>query len=538
MDDDVHAPRPVLVIGAGPVGQTTALLLARYGIPVTLLDARPRRDRTGSRAICQHRDALDAWAWCGASAIAEEGLTWTRARTFYRDRDLATVELADPGDGPLPPFVNIAQTRTEEILDALLLAHPLVEVRHGHEVVEIVDDGTRVEVLARTGSGHVRLGGRYAVAAAGARGTTIRTLLDVTFAGRTFEDSFLICDVRADLPGWEHERRFYFDPDWNRGRQVLVHPCPGSVHRIDWQLPSGLDPNDVLAPDALRARVRQVIGDREHEVVWSSIYHFHARLASRFRVGRVFLVGDVAHLVPPFGARGLNSGVADADNLAWKLAAVLHGWAPETLLDSYEEERMAAARENIAVTTATMEFLVPYGPEAVLRRREVLERAAEDPQARARVDSGRFAESFWYVDSPLTTPDPDRPWPGRPPAGSRPAPVPGVGLPDALVETPDGPCRLREMVRGHLTVLADGDRGSQALARLRDALPPATPLRHIDLGALPGAALVRAALGWQEGDLWLVRPDAHTAARLSAPEQVVAAARRLLGTGPGRADRP
>lgn len=533
---DHGATRPVLVIGAGPVGQTAALLLAHHGVPVTMLDARPRRDPIGSKAICQQRDVLDTWAWCGAGAIADEGLTWTRARTFYRDQDLFAVDLPDPGASPLPPFVNISQGRTEEVLDELLEAHPLVEIRWGHEVVDLHDSTDRVEVLARTESGHVRLGARYAVAAAGARGSTIRTLLDVTFGGRTFEDSFLICDIRADLPGWEQERRFYFDPDWNRGRQVLIHPCPDSVFRIDWQLPPGQDPTEVLHPDNLRTRIRQVIGNRDYELVWSSIYHFHARIASRFRVGRTFLAGDVAHLVAPFGARGLNSGVADADNLAWKLAAVLQGWAPESLLDTYETERMAAARENLAVTSATMDFLVPYGPEAVVRRKDILERAVHDPAARRHVDSGRLSEAFWYVDSPLTTPDASRAWPGRPEPGQPPAPVPGVSLPDALVETEDGPRRLREIVRGHITVLSDDrERGEAALRAVGDALPQDAPLLHLDLGSLPGARPVLDGLAWEEGDLWLVRPDAHTAAWVREPHEAAAAALRLLGGAPADA---
>lgn len=533
--------RPVLVIGAGPVGQTTALLLARYGIPVTVLDARPRRDPIGSKAICQQRDVLDTWAWCGAQAIADEGLTWTRARTFYRDQDLFAVDLPDPGASPLPPFVNISQSRTEEILDELLAAEPLVEVRWGHEVVEIRQDHAhdRVEVLARTDSGHVRLAARYAVAAAGARGSTIRTLLDVTFGGRTFDDAFLICDVRAELPGWERERRFYFDPEWNRGRQVLIHPCPDSVYRIDWQLPTGVDPSEVLDESNLRRRIVQVIGDQPYELVWSSIYHFHARIASQFRVGRVFLAGDVAHLVAPFGARGLNSGVADVDNLAWKLAGVLQGWAPDSLLDSYELERVAAARENLEVTTATMDFLVPRDAQAAVRRHELLERSVHDPQARALVDSGRLSEAFWYVDSPLTTPDPGREWPGRPPRGETPAAVPGVSLPDAVVRTGDGEVRLRSLVRGRIAVLSDDpDRGKAALAAIRHDAGPDVPLVHLDLSALPGAEAVTERLAWEPGDLWLVRPDGHTAARLTDPGTAGEAVRRLLGHGPGDSASP
>lgn len=534
----------VVVVGAGPVGQTAALLLARYGIPVTLLDARPARDHVGSKAICQQRDVLDVWSWCGAGAVLAEGLTWTRARTFYRDLDLFVVDLPDPGASPLPPFVNISQSRTEEILDELIAASPLVEVLWGHEVVGIDEQpGGGVQVTARTTRGPRSVRGRYAVACAGARGSTVRHLVGVEFTGRTFADAFLICDIRADLPGWADERRFYFDPAWNPGRQVLIHPCPGGVFRIDWQVDPDFDLEAARADGSLHARIVQVIGERPYDLVWSSLYHFHARTASRFRVGDVFLAGDLAHLVSPFGARGLNSGVGDVDNLAWKLAAVLQGWAPESLLDSYEAERMAAARENLEVTTATMDFLVPATEVLASRRHELLERSVHDLEARREVDSGRLCEPFWYVESPLTTPDPGRPWPGRPDRGSAPAPVPGVILPDATVRPSGGvggvgrgaSVRLRELVRGCVTVLADApDLADAALAALRSSFP-GVPSAALDLSGLDGAGPVMDGLGWERGDLWLVRPDAHTAARVRDVPGLVVAVARMLAAAEGRA---
>ena len=526
----------VLVVGAGPVGQTAALLLARYGIPVTVLEARQRREPAGSRSICQQRDVLDVWSWCGAGAIAREGLTWRRARTFYRDHDLFSLELPDPGDSPLPPFVNISQARTEALLDELLEAAPLVEVRWGHEVEGISQGADGVRLLVRTAHGEEEVSGRYAVACAGARGRTVRGQLGVDFPGRTYDDTFLVCDVRTDLPGWAHERRFYFDPPWNPGRQVLIHPCPGSVFRIDWQVDHDVDLDRERREGGLDRRVSQVLGGRPYELVWASLYRFHARVASRFGVDRVFLAGDVAHQVSPFGARGLNAGVADVDNLAWKLAAVLRGWAPPSLLASYEAERRAAAQENVEVTTATMDFLVPRSRERLAWRRQVLDRAVDDPTARAQVDSGRLYEPFWYVDSPLTTPDPARPWRGRPAPGTPPAPVPGVIVPDASVDDVGGPGRpgttgrrLRELVRGRLSVLADDpDRASRALALLRRTLPPQVPLAVHDLSALAGSRPALDGLAWETGDLWVVRPDAHTAARARSEDELVAAASRVL----------
>jgi 2-polyprenyl-6-methoxyphenol hydroxylase-like FAD-dependent oxidoreductase len=453
--------RPVVVIGAGPVGQTTALLLAHRGVRVVVVDPRPERDLVGSKAICQQRDVLDVWETVGAGRrLAEEGVTWTTARTFHRDEELFAQRFQDRGRSPFPPFVNISQSRTEQVLDECIAGTPLVEVRWGHEVCGIEQDADGVEVRCATpGGGATVLSAPYAVVCAGARGDALRRMLGLSFDGSTFGDRFLICDVRTDLPGWELERRFYFDPEWNPGRQVLIHPCPGSTFRIDWQVPPEFDLAAEEASGRLDTRVRQVIGARPYELVWKSVYRFSSRVVDRMQVGRVLVAGDAAHLVSPFGARGLNSGVLDAENAAWKLAFVLRGWAAPSLLGSYHDERHAAAVENLEVTGATMRFLVPQDEAERARRQSLLERSRTDEQARALVDSGRLAEPFWYVDSPLTTPDPSRPFAGRPPRGGVPEPAPGVLVPDCPVRCADLPdvVRLRSLLRRGLTLLAGDD---------------------------------------------------------------------------------
>ncbi|MEV4217924.1 FAD-dependent monooxygenase [Nonomuraea sp. NPDC049725] len=498
----------VIVVGAGPVGQSAALLLARWGVPVLVLDQRERRDATGSRSICQQRDVLDIWAAAGAGRVAEEGLAWTTARTYYRGEELFSWTFG--GQGPLPPCVNISQARTEEILDEAIAAQPLIEVRWGHRVTGIEQDSGGVTVRC----GERVLRAPYAVVCAGARAQELRRALGVTFEGETFDDQFLICDIRADLPGWEHERRFHFDPEWNPGRQVLVHPCPGSSYRIDWQIP----PDHVPSAEEVDRRIRQVIGGRDYELLWQSTYRFHARVASRMRAGRVLLAGDCAHLVAPFGARGLNSGVPDAENAAWKLAFVLHGWAPEELLESYHAERHAAALENLEVTGATMRFLAPRTEEERARRRAAL--GSGRPE---QVDSGRFAEPFWYVDSPLTTPEPTRPFRGRPPRGSPCEPAPGVIVPD--VPLPGG--RLREHCRDGFLVLlgemCDSGLFAQVLGKVTLA-----PLAVRELAEMDGTGTLAERLGAGPGEAWLIRPDAHIAAIIphAGPETVADAVRR------------
>jgi len=525
----------VIVIGAGPVGQTGALLLARWGIPVTVLDARPRRDLVGSKSICQQRDVLDVWEAVGAGRqIADEGVTWERARTYYRDKELFCLTFPDRGRSAFPPFVNISQSRTEEILDERIAASPSIEVRWAHEVTGITQDGAGVTLTCRTPDGERVLRAPYVLACAGAKGDDVRDMLGLDFAGRSFDDHFLICDIRADLGAWANERRFYFDPEWNPGRQVLIHPCPESTYRIDWQVPADFDLEEQRRSGALDRRIRQIVGDRPYELVWSSVYRFHARLVDRMRVGRVLVAGDCAHLVAPFGARGLNSGVPDVENAAWKLAFVLRGWASPELLETYDVERRAAAAENIAVTSSTMDFLVPQSEAAWRRRRDVLEHALTDPRARAEVDSGRLAEPFWYVDSPLTTPHPTRVFAGRPPRGHAPPVVPGVLVPDAPVHIPHSPhvTRLREIVRDGILVLTTGD---PQVAKTAAAAVTRAPVRALAVAGIDPSGLLGEALDLRPGEAFVIRPDGHLAAVVAHddPPALSAAVARLVGRSAG-----
>jgi 3-(3-hydroxy-phenyl)propionate hydroxylase len=526
--------QPAVVIGAGPVGQTAALLLARWGIPVTVLEARCARVPEGSRSICQQRDVLDIWAHAGAPQIAEEGVTWTTARTFYRDREIGCWSFADPAPSPLPPFVNISQSRTEQLLDAAIAGQPLIEVRRGQEVTGLQQESAGVTVSC----GGAALRASYVIVAAGPRAEALRRQLGIRLAGADYPDKFLICDIRAApdaLPGWASERRFYFDPPWNPGRQVLIHPCPDRTFRIDWQVPPGFDLGAERNSGGLDARIRQITGAAGYQLSWSSVYTFSERIADRMTAGRVLLAGDCAHLVAPFGARGLNSGVQDAENAAWKIAFVVKGWAPPALIGSYHAERHAAALENLLMTGQTMRFLAPHDQAGLARRETLLRQAAADPGRAAAVNSGRFAEPFWYTDSPLTTPDPGRPWPGRPARGQPQQPGPGVLIPDAPVRIGGRPGRLRQVLRDGLTLLVAGAAAGPA-AGLQAAAAPVTgaPVRVLSVPEIDVTGTLAAALGAAPGEVWLVRPDGHCAAVLASaePGAMTAALRRALALEP------
>jgi hypothetical protein len=297
-----------------------------------------------------------------------------------------------------------------------------------------------------------------------------------------------------------------------------VHPQPDSVWRIDWQVPAGYDVDADRASGGLDARIRRITGAAPYEIVWLSVYRFHQRIAGRMRVGRVLLAGDAAHLMAPFGARGLNSGVQDAENAAWKIAFDRRGWGGPRLLESYDAERRAAAQENLRVTGETMRFLVPRSAAERAHRQQVLDRAVHDPAARALVNSGKLAEPYWYVHSALSTGDPPADFPTGP--GRPRPPVAGVLCPDGPTSLAGAP-RLRELFASGFTVLSSG-----VDVPVPDVRAPVSWYR---LDAIDRDGVLATALAARPGRIWLVRPDGHLAAVLGDAAELPAALHRALG---------
>lgn len=498
---------PVVIVGGGPVGMTTALLLAKFGVASLILEASRERDPIGSKALCMQRDVLDVLERVGVGdKLLDEGVTWTLGRTYYRDNELFQITFPEVGDNHFPPFVNVGQDRTEYWLEERVAAEPLVELRYGNAVTGLSQDDESVTLLIDTAQGEATVTGHYVVGADGSRSAT-RRLMGAEFPGKSFEDKFLICDIRADL-GFANERRFFFDPEWNPDRQVLIHPQADSVWRIDWQVPPDFDVEAEEESGGLDHRIRKIVGDGDYEIVWMSVYRFHQRIASKFSEGRVFIAGDAAHIVSPFGARGLNSGVQDAENLAWKLAFVINDWAPHDLLGTYQGERRAAAEENLRITGTTMDFLVPPTPELWEARRRTLEAAVGNPNARLMVDSGQLAEPFDYAASPLTTiSDLDVPVP------------PGKLLPDATIDAVGGPVRLRTLIGSGFVAL------SNAGPELTSGDPPVASL---ELDRVDASGTLRETLRLPQGTTALVRPDGHVAAVTATAEALATALRKAI----------
>jgi 3-(3-hydroxy-phenyl)propionate hydroxylase len=501
---------PVVVVGAGPVGLILALDLGRRGTPVLLLD-EGEGPGEGSRAICFSKRTLEIADRLGVGqAMVDKGVQWSRGRVFHGPHEVFAFDLMPEAGHRRPAFINLQQPYFEAFLiDGIRNAQRAgapIEIRGGHRVTGLTRHAGHSLLEVETPDGPYRLEADWLVACDGAR-SPLRGMLGLGFEGRVFHDNFLIADVRMRAP-FPTERWFWFDPPFpGAGQSALLHRQPDDIWRMDFQLGPDIDREAEKAPERVRPRIEGMLGPGvDYSVEWVSIYTFQCRRMRRFRHDRVLFAGDAAHQVSPFGARGANSGVQDADNLGWKLDLVVRGAAPEWLLDSYDAERAAAADENILQSTRATDFLTPKSEISRIFREAVLGLARDHAFARPLINSGRLSVPSVYDTGPLNGPD-DAILPAR----SRP------GAPCA--DAPLGAGFLLDRLGDGFTLLA--------LNAAPD--PPAgLPLRLLRLDTAqddPTGALAERYLGAAPAALYLIRPDRHVVARwTSADARAVARA--------------
>lgn len=522
---------PVVIVGGGITGLTLACALASYGVAAVLLDEDNTVGVKGasSRGICYTQRSLEIFHRLGVyEPIAAKGIQWSVGRTFAGDDEVYSFDLKQQSAYNLstqPPFINIQQFYIEAFLVDRIGELGHVDVRWSNRVTDFTQDADGATLSVRTPAGNYQLRADHVIDATGSR-SPFRTWCKASVTAKKGDDRWCIADVRFT----QHppvERHTWIEAPFNENRAVWQHLMGDDVWRIDYQMAPDADPAHVSREDVVRERLARQFGpDCGVEIVWVGPYAYRSECIDRMRHGRVFFMGDAAKVVSPFGARGGNTGIADADNLAWKLAAVLQGRAAPALLDSYHEERHEAARQNVLVTNRTARFLRPAdGMERVFRD-AAIGLAKQHLFARQFVNTGRMAIANPYTQSSVCD-------------STGGLPVQNVNLQwaDGTAGTVND---LLQWADGQLLVLAFGRLGPDGLKRLT-ALGRTAPVRCVQVldaqTRAQAAEHVRDPQGHLQGachvfgHAWaLVRPDGYVAATgESIDAALVHAIARALG---------
>ncbi|MGY3606965.1 MULTISPECIES: FAD-dependent oxidoreductase [unclassified Bradyrhizobium] len=512
------AEYPVVVVGAGPVGLSLAIDLAQRGQPVVLLDDADRIGE-GSRAICFAKRSLEYWDRLGVGdRMVEKGVVWSVGKIFHGASQLYQFNLLPEDGHKRPAFINLQQFYAEAYLVDRVRELSAIDLRWRNKVVALESRNDGVALTIETPEGAYRIRASFVIACDGAR-SSLRKMVGAEFSGQVFEDQFLIADVKMTA-AFPTERWFWFDPPFHAGRSALLHKQPDDVWRIDLQLHPDADPVHERKPENVRPRIARMLGHDKFEFEWISLYKFQCRRMDKFIHGRVIFAGDAAHQVSPFGARGANSGLEDAENLSWKLDCVLRGISPEQLLESYHIERSAAADENIRESTRSTDFMAPASRQEARLRQAVLALANETEFGKRMVNGGRLSVPSVY-DTPLSTPDGDA-WCG--------GPRPGASMPDAPIAGRSGnPQFLTEAFIGAGTGFTLLEFGNGAAVDVPDGV------NTIRIGGDDGFAdttgLVGKRYDAEPGTAYLLRPDGYIAARFRRPTQPLLEAALARATG-------
>ena len=385
---------PVVIVGAGPIGLSLAIDLAQRGIKSVLLDDN-NIVSTGSRAICWAKRTLEIFDRLGvASKMMAKGITWETGRLFNGDKEVFSFNLLPDKDQKFPAFINLQQYYVEEyLIERCFELDDFIDLRFNSKVIDHTQNKENVDITVRCPEGDYQLKSSYMVACDGAESPT-RKRMDLSFDGEIFDEHFLIVDIFMETPPFKTdrpERWFWFAPTFHDGQSALLHKQAENIYRIDLQLEENINRKNELDPERVRKRIIKVVKSENFEIDWMSIYKFKCASLDRMVFDRIIFIGDSAHVVSPFGARGGNGGMHDVDNLGWKLASVLKNHSSAKILSTYNNERIEAAKENIANSSRATNFMTPKNKMAKIFRDQVLDLATSN-QILPKFD--KFGQAF------------------------------------------------------------------------------------------------------------------------------------------------
>ncbi|MFT7593403.1 MAG: 3-(3-hydroxy-phenyl)propionate hydroxylase [Paracoccaceae bacterium] len=495
---------PVAIVGAGPIGMVAALVLAREGIRSVVFDAKDTFN-DGSRAICVARQSFHILETVDAvAAFLEKSLGWTKGRSFYRGQQILEFEMPDSPAEKYRPMYNIQQQYIEQFLWDAVCKSDLIEARWQSRVTDLRDTDQGVTLSVSDPNGQYEMPAQWVLAADGAH-SQMRKARGLRLKGENYEGRYVIADVQMDHD-YPTIRRALFDPECRRGGTVLVHKQPDNIWRIDYQLRDGEDEAEAIKEDTVRESVAAVLADIGHhgpwDLEWWSVYSANTLALDDYRDNRVFFIGDSAHIVPIFGVRGLNNGLADAQNIGWKLAWVIKGMAGAELLDSYSPERRGATLDVFANASKSARFMTPPSAGWQVMRDAALGLALDHPFA-GQLANPRQMTPYTYADSPAILADTGG-FDGGPVAGS-------VAMGAKIGET-----FLSDLCGDGFSVLCFDADLCAALHAQRDGLQAIW---------LPYPSDAATAFAAQSQTAYLRRPDGHIAGRWVAatPQTVLAA---------------
>lgn len=397
----------VVIAGAGPVGMTAAIALACQGIRCLVLDGKNTLN-DGSRAICISRHSYQLLQQLGAvEPFVRKGLGWTHGRCYYRDEMIYRMEMPHSRHERYFPMYNLQQQYIEQFLLARIDDFPdLIDMRWQTEVLDVrlADDEAALSVT--TPAGEYTLRSSWLIAADGAR-SRLRDGLGLRLRGDNLPGHYVIADILMEHE-FPTERRCFFESAANPEATILIHRQPDNIWRVDWQLPAGENPEQAMEERTIRARIQSILDMIRHEggweLEWWSIYTANTLCLDEYCHGRALFAGDAAHIVPIFGVRGLNNGIVDAVNAAWKLAYTIDGRARRSLLDSYTPERRGATLDVFRNASRSSRFMTPPTRGFALMREAALQLSLTREFPRKLTDP-RQVVPYTYRDSPLTRAD-------------------------------------------------------------------------------------------------------------------------------------